>query len=51
MIARKELKKLDPSMQAFVEYPAKLTVRKAGEKSTECMGNISIAVNEILESV
>ena len=52
MIARKELKKLDPHIQAFLKYPAKLMVRKAGKKrSTECMVNISIAVNEIVESV
>ena len=29
MIARKELKRLDPSIQAFIKYPAKLMVRKA----------------------
>ena len=34
MIARKQLKRLDPSTQAFVKYPAKLKVRKTGEK--EC---------------
>ena len=32
LIARKELKRLDPSIQVFVKYQATLMVRKAGEK-------------------
>ena len=32
MIARKELKRLDPSRQAFVKYQATLMVRKFGKK-------------------
>ena len=32
MIARKELKRLDPSIHAFVKYSAKFMVRKPGEK-------------------
>ena len=35
MIARKELKKLDPHIQAFLKYPAKLMVRKAGKKGVQ----------------
>ena len=31
MIARKKLKRLDPSIQTFVKYPSKFMVRKAGE--------------------
>ena len=38
MIARKKLKRLDPSIQAFVKYPAKLMVRKAGEKEYRVHG-------------
>ena len=38
MIARKELKRLDPSIQGFVRYPAKLMVRKAGEKEYRVHG-------------
>ena len=38
MIARKELKRLDPSIQAFVKYPAKLMVRKAREKEYRVHG-------------
>lgn len=32
MIARKDLKRLDPSKQAFVKYQATLMVRKLGKK-------------------
>ena len=32
MLARKNLKKDDPTIQAFVKYPAKLMVKKEGEK-------------------
>ena len=32
MLTRKNLKKDDPTIQAFVKYPAKLMVKKEGEK-------------------
>ena len=38
MIARKELKRLDPFIQAFIKYLAKLMVRKAGEKECRVHG-------------
>ena len=38
MIARKELRSLDPSIQAFVKYPVKLMVTKAGEKEYNVHG-------------
>ena len=38
MIARKELKRLDPPIQAFVKYPASVMVRKAGEKEYRVHG-------------
>ena len=38
MVARKELKRVDPSIQVFVKYPAKLMVRKAGEKECRVYG-------------
>ena len=38
MIARTELKKLDPYMKALVKYPAKFMVRKAGEKEYKVHG-------------
>ena len=38
LIARKELKTLDPSIQAFVIYPAKLMVRKAAENKYRVHG-------------
>ena len=38
LIARKELKRLDLSIQAFVIYPAKLMVRKAAESKYRVHG-------------
>ena len=38
LIARKELETLDPSIQAFVIYPAKLMVRKAAENKYRVHG-------------
>ena len=37
-VTRKVLKRLDPSIQAFVKYPANLLVRKAGEKEYRVHG-------------
>ena len=38
MITRKELKRLDLSIQTFVKYRAKLMVRKAGEREYSMHG-------------